>query len=208
MKHYLFDFDGTLVDSMPYFARNMIKMLIDGGIEPPTDIIKTVTPLGMEGAAKYFVSLGVNATFEEVINSIYTFAKGAYEEEIPLKDGVLDFLKRTKEQGISMSILTASPHRFITPCLKRNGVHDFFERIWSCNDFNITKDNPEIYKKVAKELGCTMEDIIFFDDNIIALQTAKQAGCKTVGVFDATSEDMIEEIKKETDKYVYSFSEM
>ena len=208
MKYFLFDFDGTLVDSMPYFANYMVNVLIEGGIEPPNDIVKKITPLGIEGSAKYYVSLGLNATVEEIANNINTVAKSAYEDEIPLKEGVLDFLKRIKEQGISMSILTASPHRFLTPCLKRNGVYELFERIWSCEDFNTTKDDPEIYKQVAKELGCNTEDIIFFDDNIIALQTAKKAGCKTVGVFDETSEDMIEEIKQETDEYIYSFLEM
>ena len=40
MKYYLFDFDGTLVDSMPYFAKYMVNVLIEGGIEPPNDIVK------------------------------------------------------------------------------------------------------------------------------------------------------------------------
>ena len=208
MKYYLFDFDGTLVDSMPYFARNMIRVLKEGGFEPPADIVKTVTPLGIKGTAKYFISIGLNATVEQIEDKVNTFAKSAYENDIPLKENVFDFLKRTQTQGISMSILTASPHRFLDPCLKRNGVYDLFDNVWSCDDFNTTKSNPEIYKQVAQKLGCNVEDIVFFDDNIIALQTAKKAGCKTVGVFDETSEDMIEEIKQECDNYIYSFSEM
>ena len=54
MKSYLFDFDGTLVDSMPTFASVMVRILEENGIEYPPDIIKIITPLGYVGTAKYY----------------------------------------------------------------------------------------------------------------------------------------------------------
>ena len=42
MKYHVFDLDGTLIDSMPYWAASMIELLREQGIEPPEDIIKIV----------------------------------------------------------------------------------------------------------------------------------------------------------------------
>ena len=52
-KYYLFDFDGTLVDSMPYYAKAMLQILDENGISYPEDIVKTITPLGYGGTADY-----------------------------------------------------------------------------------------------------------------------------------------------------------
>lgn len=46
MRTYLFDFDGTLVDSMPSFVSTMLRILDENGISYGEDIIKTITPLG------------------------------------------------------------------------------------------------------------------------------------------------------------------
>ncbi len=209
MKYYLFDFDGTLADSMPTWANKMKTALIDEGIAPPEDLIKIITPLGDRGAAEYLVTLGVNRTVDEIVAFTDDIARDAYENSIPLKEGVLEYLQNAKKQGIYLAVLTASPHKFLDPCLKRTKAYDLFDNVWSIEDFGTLKKNQvEIYQAVAHKIGCDLKDITFFDDNIIALQTAKQAGCKTVGVFDETSEDMIEEIKQEADNYIYSFSEM
>ncbi len=209
MKYYLFDFDGTLADSMPTWAGKMKTALMEEGIEPPEDLIKIITPLGDRGAAEYLITLGVNKTVDEIIAFTDDIARQAYENSIPLKEGVLEFLQKSKEQGIYLAVLTASPHKFLDPCLKRTNAYNLFDSVWSIEDFGTLKKNQvEIYQSVAKKIGCKLENITFFDDNIIALQTAKNAGCKTVGVFDETSKDMIEEIKKEADNYIYSFKEM
>lgn len=51
---YLFDFDGTLVDSMPSFISVMLRILDENDIEYKNDIIKIITPLGYAGTACIF----------------------------------------------------------------------------------------------------------------------------------------------------------
>ena len=52
MNTYLFDFDGTLVDSMPTYAALMLNLLKEYNIPHTPDIIKTTTPLGYHGTAE------------------------------------------------------------------------------------------------------------------------------------------------------------
>ena len=52
MNTYLFDFDGTLVDSMPTYGRMMLGILNDYGVSYPDNVLKIITPLGYAGTAR------------------------------------------------------------------------------------------------------------------------------------------------------------
>lgn len=205
---YLFDLDGTLIDSMGVFTESMYAVLDKYQVKYDDKIINELTPLGTEGILRYFLELGINASPIEILDFIMTFMLDAYHKRIPLKEGVFDTLRTLKGKGYSLNVLTASPHMTLDPCLKRLGVFDLFDNVWSCDDFSMTKSNPEIYKKVAEKLGVKPFEIIFVDDNIKAISTAKSAGLKVYGVYDKSSDDFVEDIKKIADGYFNNFFEM
>ena len=53
-----------------------------------------------------------------------------------------------------------------------------------------------------------VENVLFLDDNLNANKTAKEAGLMTCGVYDASSEQYVDEIKAATDYYIYDFAEL
>ena len=85
---------------------------------------------------------------------------------------------------------------------------ELFENVWSCDDFNTTKADPQIYKMAAARLGVSVGDVIFVDDNYNAVQTAKSAGTVSVGIFDESSREYIDEFKAMADGYVMSLDEL
>ena len=131
-----------------------------------------------------------------------------YAEHIPAKNNVIDVLKKLKADGASLNVLTASPHITLDVCLKRLGMFDLFDNVWSCDDFNTTKADPQIYRMAAEKMGCTVEAVLFLDDNYNADKTAKQAGMKVCGVYDDSSKDYVAQIKTATDYYIYDFQEL
>lgn len=208
MNTYLFDFDGTLVDSMPTYVGTMLRILDDHNIPYESDIMKTITPLGAEGTAKYFIQMGVDDTLENIINTMKKYMLAPYMYDIPAKNNVVEVLKELKNRGASLNVLTASPHITLDACLIRLGIYDLFDNVWSCEDFNTTKSNPEIYVMAAEKLGQNINEIIFLDDNYNADKTAKEAGMIVCGVFDPSSEDYVDEIKAVSDYYIYDFKEL
>ena len=104
--------------------------------------------------------------------------------------------------------MTASPHTVLDPCLKRVGVYELFDNIWSCEDFGLTKADTLLYEKVAQALHKELADCIFLDDNIGSVSTGKKAGMQTVAVYDQSSEDMVDQMKAVADRYIYSFAEL
>ncbi len=207
-KTYLFDFDGTLVDSMPVYAKTMLKILDDNKISYGQDIVKKITPLGMRGTAEYFIKLGINLTVEELLKRMSEGMIYEYSYNIDAKKNVIKTLKELKRRGVGLNVLTASPHITLDACLKRLKIFDLFDNVWSCDDFNTTKSDPKIYKMAAERIGKRVEEIIFIDDNFNADKTAKQAGMTVYGIYDESSNDYVEEIKSITDKYIYDFNEL
>lgn len=208
IKAYLFDFDGTLVDSMPTYVNSMLRILDENGIEYGEDIIKIITPLGLMGTANYYKQLGVKGEVEDIIMKMKEYMYYEYLNNIPAKDNVISVLKTLKEKGAKLNVLTASPHVTLDPCLKRLGLFDLFHNVWSCDDFATTKADPEIYVKAAEKIGEKVQDVLFLDDNYNADKTAKKAGMQVCGVYDDSSKDYIEEMKTVGDYYIYNFKEL
>jgi len=208
MNTYLFDFDGTLVDSMPTYVSVMLRILDENGMKYDGGIVKKITPLGYVGTAKYYVEMGLPMTQEEIIAQMNKYALDEYVYNIQAKANVVETVRALKARGDSLHVLTASPHITLDPCLKRLGIFDLFENVWSCEDFRTTKADPEIYRMAAEKIGRPVEEIIFLDDNFNADKTAKEAGMIVYGVYDDSSNEYAEEIKSITDRYIYDFSEL
>lgn len=209
MSYYLFDFDGTLVDSMPTYVSAVLRVLDENNIPYKKDIVKLITPLGFIGTARYYRDeLGLDVPIEKIVSSMHEYALPGYLYDVSAKSNVTETLKALTERGDRLYVLTASPHATLDPCLRRLGIYDLFEGVWSCEDFGTTKSDPEIYRMAADRIGAAISDVIFLDDNYNADLTAKRAGMKTVGVYDDSSAEYERQIRSITDAYVKDLSEL
>lgn len=205
---YIFDFDGTLVDSMPVFSAKMEQIFRENNLPVAEDFVKIITPLGYAGTAKYAISLGYPGTVEDYIERATELMQEEYHFHIPAKPFVAENLARLKAAGHSLNVLTASPHAVLDECLKRVGLYALFDNVWSSDDFSTTKADPEIYRLAAARLGKQVTECTFLDDNLGAVSAAKKSGMISVGVYDDSSRDFVEEMQKAADGYVFDFREL
>lgn len=206
---WLFDLDGTLVDSMPAGVGIVVDFLKEQGIELSVEKLKTLTPLGYKGVAKYYSEeLGVPMSPSEIYAAFQRETRKAYGESIPLKTGVKETLYALKQKGFRLCVLTASPNILSELCLKRLQIFDLFEKVWSIDDFALTKADKAIYLEAAKRLGVEVSDCVMVDDHLGVLKVAKAAGMATVGVYDEYSKDAQDEIRATADGYVVNFSDI
>ena len=150
----------------------------------------------------------VEKSTEELLALMDKYAVEGYTYHIPAKNNVISVLEKLKARGDSLNVLTASPHTLLDPCLKRLGIFDWFDNVWSCNDFATTKADPEIYRMAAERMGKDVKDVTFLDDNCGADRTAKSAGMKVIGVYDDSSSEYVDEMKSICDSYIYDFKEL
>jgi len=208
-KAAIFDLDGTLVDSMSRFSAGLLSILDERGIEYDFDeMVSILTPLGYPGSARYFISLGVEGTVEEICEKMADNLIAEYSNNIYTKPFVKEYLEKLKAEGIRLFVLTASPHAVTDPCLKHNGIYDLFETVWSVEDFSLTKNDLSLFEAVAAHIGVSSEEILYFDDNHTAVKNAKLSGYYSVGVRDIQSAEEIDFIKTTADKFIENFGEM
>lgn len=206
---WLFDLDGTLIDSMPTGVEIVLQFLRDHGVSYPDNFIEIITPLGYKGISKYYAEkMGIPMTADEIFAAFQQKTLQAYGEIIPLKKGVKETLEALKTKGDRLFVLTASPNALIDLSLKRLGVFDLFEETWSVEQFSWTKANKELFYEIAKRLGVSTSDCIMVDDNYNVLKVAKSAGMQTVGVYDEYSKATQTELRAAADVYVLTLNEI
>ena len=208
-KAYIFDFDGTLVDSMEKAVAVTLDYLTVRGISYPKDIVRTLTPLGFSGIAKYYHQhFGVKESPEQILSDFKKGLAEVYATEVEAKVGAHIALASLKARGIRLFTLTGSPHLFLDKCLDRLGLTGYFEQCWTTEDFGLLKGDTAIYKEMAKRIGLPIENCTMVDDGVQPLKTAHEAGMQTIGFYDTYSAENEQEIRSVVDKYVYCFNQL
>ena len=207
---YVFDLDGTLVNSMPYFTKGMLSIADEAGIEYDETLIKILTPLGYVKGAEYYVNeLGVRDTVDNIVSKIQSRLLYEYTNNIFTKPYVKEYLRSLYNRGARLFVLTASPHSVTDVCLKKNEIFELFEKVWSVEDFGLSKSDTRIFYQVAEAIGCKPCEVHYFDDSLIALENAKKAGYITYGVYDTQSKEELDRMEKElSDVLVMEFENL
>ncbi|MBQ2714955.1 MAG: HAD family phosphatase [Clostridia bacterium] len=203
IEAYIFDFDGTLADSMPTWSEGMMQAIKKSGVEYPENIIEILTPLGDVGGTKYLEKMpGMKYSAEELRQMVVEYTTPRYLEKVQAKESVIEYVKSLKKLGKKTAVLTASAHSRIDGCIKRWGLWDSFDLVRTCDDYAMTKANPKIYDEIAQELGVEKNKIAFFDDNLEVIRTVKQAGMFAVGVYDESGKGFLDKLMSEADVFV------
>ena len=185
----IFDLDGVLLDSMEIWNDLGARYLLKQGVQPESGLREILFSMSMEQGAEYMKEqYHLNKTAEEVLNGIQELLQDFYFYEVQAKEGAKELLSFLQEKGISMTAATSSPREHVTRALKRNGLYDFLKRIDTTSEVGESKHSPLIYQQAAQFLGTVPEETLVFEDSLYALQTAKNAGFRAIGVYDAQGE--------------------
>lgn len=93
-------------------------------------------------------------------------------------------------------------------CLQENGIFDYFEQVFCCTEeFGHTKGEPVLFEKLAAAIGCQPADILYFDDGITAIRTARTVGLRTCGVLSPLAVES-EGLEQAADTCIRSFEEL
>lgn len=209
LKAFIFDLDGTLLDSMQIWNKIYARPFEIRDMDMPKDYLMRVNHLSLDDCAEYTLTqTPLSMSKEELINVWREAAQKAYFEEIPLKSGAYTFLGELKNRNVRLAVATALPYELFIPCLKRLCVYDLFDFFVSTDDVAKGKDNPEVYLKASSKFGLMPYECAVVEDSHVGIATAKAAGFFTVGVYDDASLAHENEIIKNSDVYVLNINEL
>ena len=207
LKGAIFDFDGTLFDSMFIWDTAGEVYLQSIGIEPREDLQKVLKPMSLLQSAQYIRECyQIPLTVEEIMDGVNRTVEGYYFHSVQPKEGVIKFLEQMKAQGIKMCIATATDRYQVEAALKRCGMESFFFEIFTCTDVGHGKDEPIIFQKAMDYLGTTRANTVVFEDAYHATKTANADGFITVAVYDS-HENRQTELRSLSDCFLEDFTQ-
>lgn len=199
----IFDVDGVLLNSMPIWENLGELYLQELGIEAEKDLGKKLFTMSMEEAAAYLISeYNLDKSVEEVVNGFVKAVKEFYEERVPLKEGVREYLNEFRARKIPMVIATSGDRKNAEAALKRLKIYSYFQGIYTSSEIGNGKDQPDIYFAAALQMDTDPEQTWVFEDTLQALRTAKSAGFRTVAVYDKSSDRDLAEIWNTAEIYL------
>lgn len=183
MKLFIFDFDGTLVDSKPIIQAGMNHTLELLGF--PLDLmhewLKYVGLPVEEGIRRTF-PLDDTLTFEKVLATYRTFDHQGHEPLIQAFEGIPELIEELHTQGRPMAIATSKRNRGLKPTLQRLGWSEWFDPIVTPDEVDSAKPHPESLHQILARTGWDAEDALMIGDTPFDMDMATAAGVPGLAV--------------------------
>lgn len=205
----IFDMDGTLLDSM-YAWNNVAKdYVLSLGFEPEADFNEKFLNYSLKQTVDYFrEKYGLTLSEAEILGGLNKHVEHYYFDEVVTKDGVKELLEILKQNGTKMCVATATDKYLAEAALKRNGISEYFSRIFTCNEVGAGKSKPKIYDVSRDFLKTDIEHTYVFEDAFHAIITAEKAGYKVIGIKDSFQKADINDISAHCEVFVNSPAEL
>jgi len=209
MKLAIFDLDGTLVDSMGIWERLAYDYLNDKGLMVDSNIRESLKEYSL-----YEASFVIKERFkleesgEEINRQLEETLRHYYENTIPLKKGVVDFLEYLKKKEIRMIVATATIDSLANSALCRLGIGHYFEFIQTCKAVGIEKYKREFYDLIVERTGVDPKEMVLFEDALHSMEAAKKLGIKVIAIKDDSAKKNLVEIFNIADLVVDDFIDL
>lgn len=183
-KGYIFDFDGTLADTMPLHYTVWEKTLRAHGFQEPFswDYFISLGGLGLEDTVQH-----LNQTYGYEMDPCKVaaekescFMKNIERCGVKAKPEIYNIAQKAHQSGIPMSIGTGSPLESVQPLLSQIDLEGMFSIIVSRDQVTHGKPHPETFLTAARRMGIEPKDCLVYEDSPIGKQAADAAGMRCV----------------------------
>ncbi|WP_122415540.1 HAD-IIIA family hydrolase [Pseudomonas viridiflava] len=185
MRHYdllIFDWDGTLADSIGRIIESMRTAAIGGGMEGRDDeSIKSIIGLGLPEAIR---TLYPSITANDLIDFRQRYADCYMAmDNVPsrLFEGVSESIQAFRDEGYRLAVATGKARRGLDRVLKANAWLDFFD-ITRAADETASKPDPLMLHEIMAHCDVVPERSLMIGDSSFDLQMARNAGMDSVAV--------------------------
>ncbi len=173
----LWDMDGTLVDTEPYWMACEFELAEKyGGTWSQEDALAVVGGALLDSATYMVEHMGIDRTPHEIVEELLDGVVERVEREVPWRPGARELLASLREQDVPCALVTMSWRRFVEPIL-RALPEGSFDALVCGDEVEHGKPHPEPYLRGAELLGLTAEVTVAIEDSPTGAASAEAAGC-------------------------------
>lgn len=181
---YIFDLDGTLVDTMPLHYRAWNRAMQQAGLkeELNEDLFYSLGGVPTRGVAKIFADhYGLQLDVEKVFHQKEALFL-ELKSEMKLIEAVVAFARKGIAQGIPVSVASGGPRDIVRHTLELMHLHSLFPVVVTPEDVTHGKPAPDMFLLAAKRMGVAPGKCLVFEDAEPGIRAAEAAGMKWVRV--------------------------
>ncbi|MEU7976249.1 HAD-IA family hydrolase [Micromonospora sp. NPDC049089] len=178
---YLFDCDGTIVDSMPLHYLAWQRALEEWGCEFPEDLFYA---WGGRPTADIIVALNEQQGLSMPVEAVVERRESYYQELLPQLAAVPEVVAHIHDahRRVPFAVVSGSTRASVTASLDALGLLDRFDVLVCADDYTRAKPDPEAFLLAAEQLGVPPESCLVFEDTDLGIQAATAAGMASVRV--------------------------
>lgn len=204
----IFDYDGTLVDSMWVWESIDERFCEEYQLVLPDNYEEIITPMTFEETARWFCDrLDGELTVEDTMRRFDELALEEYSERVMCKPGVKNYLKELRRRGVSIAVATSLSRTLIRASMEYNGIADSFDAVAFCDECR-GKSEPDVYLLAASRIGSCAADCLVFEDISEGILSARRVGMTTCAVIEPYKHQNSEEIRSLADFSIESFEQL
>ena len=210
MDAAIFDMDGTLLDTMPYWRYTTLEFLLAHQLPvDPQVLVQMYTTSSRKLLMRYCDELGEAIDRDAAIAEVEGYMNRHYLHDAHLKKpSVPAFLQRLKAGGARLCVATAAPREYACNGLRRLGILDCFEFVTDNTETPLRKRQSEYFLALLERLGARPERTWVFEDALYAMESAKGAGLNVCAIEDGSQAADREAIRRIADVYIRDYAEL
>lgn len=225
-KLVIFDLDGTLLDTVGLWNEIDREIISTFGTKPAPDLktIQTERDRIINNAqdphpyiayceylkAHYAATLDAQSLYDER----YRIADDFLTNRVDYKPAAPEFLKALKARGLKLAVASTTRGKNIEiyrtknrHLLEKAPFDEMFEVIYSRNDAERIKPDPEIHLRLMCEFNVTPQECLIFEDSLVGAQAAHAAGIECAVIYDQYSDDDRDELNRLADYRLNDFNQ-
>ncbi|ACH64533.1 HAD family hydrolase [Aliivibrio fischeri] len=182
-KAYLFDMDGTLVNSEPLKGKALELACLDYGVIVDFNIYKNVMGESWQVVTEHFFK---EANISPNLIEFNAYFRSHYEhllrENLELNPNALNYINHIKSTGKQCAVVSSAASWMVEQILSQLGLKNAFDVVITKEDVIKHKPNPEAYQLAIKNLDILASDALVFEDSTAGILAGVSSGCDVVAV--------------------------
>jgi HAD superfamily hydrolase (TIGR01509 family) len=204
----IFDLDGVLADSEPWWNEIDAKLLAQYGVTYRGEYHRNVLGVSYRLAVEFYKKeFDLSVPTEEMMRQRAKIAMDFFANRVGLFLSAKRVLEELRQMNLRLAVATSSVAASARPFLERHNLTAFFDVIVTGDEIERGKPQPDIYLRAAEKLGVAAAACLVIEDALAGVAAAKAANMRVAAIPDTRFVDA-REYQKEADYVLGSLCEI